>query len=189
MPQSIRDNATKPIGIVRARAIRTSIHPYWPFRRPGYEPIGFHLTCLPDRRQEIRLSATPRKASSTVRRTAAPVPMPAPPTPDGKAAAVLGGARSVFLAHGFSAATTDMIQAAAGVSKATVYARYATKEALFIAVIEAECERFLGTVRAPVVRPLKLRDALEAMAQAYLKVVLSPAGLALYRTVVGEAPR
>lgn len=108
---------------------------------------------------------------------------------DDKAAAVLAGARSVFLAHGFSAATTDMIQQAAGVSKTTVYARYATKEALFIAVIEAECERFLETVRATVIRPRKLREALEAMAQAYLRVVLSPAGLALFRAVVGEAPR
>jgi AcrR family transcriptional regulator len=108
---------------------------------------------------------------------------------DDKAAAVLAGARSVFLAHGFSAATTDMIQQAAAVSKATVYARYPNKEALFKAVIEAECERFLATVRATVIRSGKLREVLEAMAQAYLRVVLSPAGLALYRTVVGEAPR
>ena len=137
------------------------------------------------------MTASSRKAAPAAparRRATARVESP-PAAVDDKAAAVLAGARSVFLAHGFSAATTDMIQQAAGVSKATVYARYATKEALFIAVIEAECERFLGTVRATVVRPLKLRDALEAMAQAYLKVVLSPAGLALYRTVVGEAPR
>jgi TetR/AcrR family transcriptional regulator, mexJK operon transcriptional repressor len=37
-----------------------------------------------------------------------------------KARAVLAGARAVFLANGFSAATTDMIQQAAGVSKSTV---------------------------------------------------------------------
>lgn len=137
------------------------------------------------------MSAASRKtapAAAARRRTTARVGS-TPAAVDDKAAAVLAGARTVFLAHGFSAATTDMIQLAAGVSKATVYARYPTKEALFIAVIEAECERFLGTVRATAIRPLKLRDALEAMAQAYLKVVLSPAGLALYRTVVGEAPR
>ena len=137
------------------------------------------------------MSAPSRKAAPAAparRRATAHVASP-PVAVDDKAAAVLAGARTVFLAHGFSAATTDMIQQAAGVSKATVYARYATKEALFIAVIEAECERFLGTVRATVIRPRKLRDSLEAMAQAYLRVVLSPAGLALYRTVVGEAPR
>jgi hypothetical protein len=31
----------------------------------------------------------------------------------------------VFLAHGFSAAATDMVQREAGVSKSTVYAHYA----------------------------------------------------------------
>ena len=47
-------------------------------------------------------------------------------------------ATDVFLTHGFSAATTDMIQQAAGVSKATVYASWSSKEALFSAVIEQQ---------------------------------------------------
>jgi TetR/AcrR family transcriptional regulator, mexJK operon transcriptional repressor len=102
---------------------------------------------------------------------------------------VLAGARSVFLAHGFSAATTDMIQQAAGVSKATVYARYPTKEALFKAVIEAECDRFLDTVRSTGIRSRKLHDVLAALAQTYLRLVLSADVLALFRAVVGEAPR
>ena len=137
------------------------------------------------------MSAPSRKAApaAPARRRTTPRVESTPATVDDKAAAVLAGARSVFLAHGFSAATTDMIQQASGVSKATVYARYPTKEALFIAVIEAECERFLGTVRATVVRSRDLREVLEAMAHAYLRVVLSPAALALFRTVVGEAPR
>ena len=115
----------------------------------------------------------------------------APPRagPGDKAAAVLAGARSVFLAHGFSAATTDMIQRAASVSKATVYARYPTKEALFSAVVQAECERLLGVVRATVIRSRKLHDVLTALAQAYLRLVLAPDVLALFRAVVGEAPR
>lgn len=102
---------------------------------------------------------------------------------------MLAGARSVFLTHGFSAATTDMIQQAAGVSKATVYARYPTKDALFKAVIEAECDRLLGVVRATEIRSRQLPDVLLALAQAYLKLVLSPDILALFRAVVGEAPR
>jgi TetR/AcrR family transcriptional repressor of mexJK operon len=111
------------------------------------------------------------------------------PAADEKAAAVLAGARSVFLAHGFSAATTDMIQQAAGVSKATVYARYATKEALFKAVVEVECQHFLGIVQTTVIRSTKLHDVLTSLARAYLHLVLSPEILALFRVVVGEAPR
>jgi AcrR family transcriptional regulator len=133
------------------------------------------------------LSATPRKGSSAKRRAAAPVA--APPAPDDKAAAVLAGARGVFLAHGFSAATTDMIQTASGVSKATVYARYPTKEALFTAVVEAECARLLAAVRATAIRSRKLRGVLQTLALAYLELVLSADVLALFRAVVGEAPR
>ena len=142
------------------------------------------------RKRESRLSATSRKRppAASIRRPAAKASAARVPTDD-KAAAVLAGARSVFLTHGFSAATTDMIQQAAGVSKATVYARYPTKEALFNAVVEAECARFLGEVRATEIRSRKLHDVLAALAQAYLRLVLSPDILALYRAVIGEAPR
>jgi TetR/AcrR family transcriptional repressor of mexJK operon len=111
------------------------------------------------------------------------------PVSEAKAAAVLSGARTIFLGHGFSAATTDMIQQAAGVSKATVYARYPTKEALFIAVIEAECESFLGRVRElrfPSTRP---HDVLMSLAKSYMAIVLSPSALSLFRVVIAEAPR
>lgn len=56
---------------------------------------------------------------------------------------MLEGAKAIFLERGYAAASTDMIQQAAGVSKSTVYAYYPNKEALFTAVIEIECERFL----------------------------------------------
>lgn len=116
------------------------------------------------------------------------------PSPDGvvqseKARLVLDGARTVFLALGFSAATTDMIQQAAGVSKSTVYSHYPNKEALFVAVVEAECEQFLKTVRKPKFPGERLEDILTSMAKAYLDIVLSRDGLALYRMISAEAPR
>ena len=109
--------------------------------------------------------------------------------PGDKAMVVMAAARSVFLSHGFSAATTDMIQRAAGVSKATVYAHYPTKEALFIAVIDAECERFIASIRALRFQSMRPDDVLLALAQAYLEIVLSPSGLDLFRVVVADAPR
>ena len=80
--------------------------------------------------------------------------------PTEKARVVLAGARTVFLANGYSAATTDMIQQAAGVSKSTVYSHYPNKEALFVAVVEAECEQFLTTIRKPEFRRKCLADTL-----------------------------
>jgi AcrR family transcriptional regulator len=137
------------------------------------------------------LSAAPRKTAPAAPGGRRPAARSAPPaaTLDDKAAAVLAGARGVFLAHGFSAATTDMIQQAAGVSKATVYARYPTKEALFTAVVEAECARLLEAVASTEIRSRKLHAVLAALAQSYLRLVLSADVLALFRAVVGEAPR
>ena len=106
-----------------------------------------------------------------------------------KALTVLRAARNIFLAHGFSAATTDMIQREAGVSKSTVYAHYPNKEALFVAVVEAECAAFTDTVRAIESRPGNLRETLTALARAYLDIVLSPTGLSLFRVVIAEGPR
>lgn len=106
-----------------------------------------------------------------------------------KARVVLAGARAVFLANGFSASTTDMIQQAAGVSKSTVYSHYSNKEALFVAVVEAECERLLNMIRNAKSQEKRLADRLNALALAYLELVLSPDGLALYRMVVAEAIR
>ncbi|KOQ92535.1 TetR/AcrR family transcriptional regulator, partial [Pluralibacter gergoviae] len=69
------------------------------------------------------------------------LPSEGTPAVSAKAQKVLAGAKSIFLARGYSAATTDMIQQAAGVSKSTVYAYYPNKEALFTAVVEQQCGR------------------------------------------------
>lgn len=106
-----------------------------------------------------------------------------------KASIVLRAAREIFLTHGFGNATTDMIQREAAVSKSTVYAHYANKEALFVAVVEAECLAFADTVRAIKFCPGQIKETLTALARAYLDIVLSPSGLALNRIIVSEGPR
>ncbi|ASK33302.1 TetR family transcriptional regulator [Alcanivorax sp. N3-2A] len=113
---------------------------------------------------------------------------PAAPT-NQKAHTILRAARDVFLEHGFSAATTDMIQQAAGVSKSTVYAHFPTKEALFTAVVEAECESFLEGVQSIQFQPKGVEALLHTLACTYLDIVLSPVALAQYRVLVGEAPK
>ncbi len=121
------------------------------------------------------------------------MPSPAIPVlpvcPDEKHRRVLDAATRVFLAHGFSAASTDMIQREAGVSKSTVYACYPNKEALFNAVIETECATFMQSVRDIGFRPGNLRETLTAMGRAYLEIVLSAKGIALFRVAIAEAPR
>ncbi|MEC5342929.1 TetR/AcrR family transcriptional regulator [Brenneria populi] len=106
-----------------------------------------------------------------------------------KALTVLKAASKIFLTHGFSAATTDMIQSEANVSKSTVYTYYKNKESLFIAVVETECALFARRIRSIQFQRLGLREGLMAIANAYLDIILAESGLSLFRVVIAEAPR
>jgi TetR/AcrR family transcriptional regulator, mexJK operon transcriptional repressor len=134
------------------------------------------------------MPSSPRRKSPASTRKSKPATHAVSP-PQDKAAAVLAGAREIFLALGFSAATTDLIQQAAGVSKATVYSHYPNKETLFTAMVEAECEYSLASIRKLKFSDKSVAWILEEAARAYLDIVLSPESLALYRVVVAEAPR
>src|SRR5262249_14181623 len=52
---------------------------------------------------------------------------------------IVDGARSVFLARGFDAASMGDIAKEAGVSKGTLYVYFKNKEELFAAIVEQEC--------------------------------------------------
>ncbi|MDU3756559.1 MAG: TetR/AcrR family transcriptional regulator [Klebsiella pneumoniae] len=119
-------------------------------------------------------------------------PVPPPDTESklsDKARVILQAATKVFLSHGFSAATTDMIQREAGVSKSTVYAHFASKDALFRAVIKAECATSTRNLQGIEFRPGYLRESLTELAGAYLDIVLSTWGLSVYRVVIAEGQR
>src|ERR1700751_4220503 len=67
----------------------------------------------------------------------------APPAPDEESAKrrqIVDGARKVFLAQGFDAASMGEIARAAGVSKGTLYVYFENKEQLFEAIVGHECK-------------------------------------------------
>lgn len=68
-----------------------------------------------------------------------------PPDP-AKQAAIMEAALGVFLEQGFNAATIEQIAARAGVSKVTVYSRFADKETLFEAVVKEQAEQIASVV-------------------------------------------
>lgn len=146
----------------------------------------------------IRAEATDRLSPMTIspKRLTTNTPAPersasdeAAAVPSDKARAVLAAARKIFLANGFSLATTDMIQQAAGVSKSTVYSHYPNKEALFRAVVDAECAQLIASAREHRFSDQDLKGSLTEIGKAYLEMVLSPDVLAVYRIIVSEAPR
>src|ERR1700722_14591441 len=66
---------------------------------------------------------------------------PAPQAADdsAKRRQIVEGARSIFLANGFDAASMNDIARASGVSKGTLYVYFTNKEQLFEAIVHAEC--------------------------------------------------
>ncbi|OUY06865.1 TetR/AcrR family transcriptional regulator [Acinetobacter populi] len=106
-----------------------------------------------------------------------------------KSMLILHAARRIFLTHGFSAATTDMIQKEAKVSKATLYHCFANKEAMFAAVIKYQCQQMANTVNAIETSSHNIEQSLRDLGHAYLKFILSPDGLAFFRVAIAEAPR
>lgn len=110
-------------------------------------------------------------------------------TADEKELAVLNAATEIFFVHGFSAATTDMIQRKAGVSKATMYACFPSKEAIFTAVIDKECRIMGHAFNTMKIVDGNIEDALTQLGVSYLQLVFSPSSIALFRLIVAEVPR
>jgi AcrR family transcriptional regulator len=106
-----------------------------------------------------------------------------------KRAAILEGAKIVFLRDGFGTATMDDVAAAAGVGKQTVYRHFGSKEALFLGLVQSMCASAIAA--AVPGRPTKraIEDELRALGQLLASSLIAPDSLALYRAIVAEAGR
>ena len=107
----------------------------------------------------------------------------------GKAQTVRAAAERAFLASGFGAVTMDAIAREAGVSKATVYAHFHSKEELFGAVVAHLSERRFDGFSAEALDPRDIEASLLTIASRFLDLVLSPEAIALNRILIGEVSR
>src|SRR6266540_2249005 len=96
-----------------------------------------------------------------------------PEEPVGKAETVLAAAERAFLAAGFGAVTMDAIAREAGVSKATVYAHFHSKEELFGAVIAHVSERRFHGFSVDTLDPRDIEVSLTTIAVRFLDLILS----------------
>lgn len=100
---------------------------------------------------------------------------------------LLAAATRLFLAHGYDGTSCDQVALDAGAGKASIYARYANKGALFAAVIDHMLARSVGQDKVPAETPLQER--LAAVGMRVLADALYPDALALLRLLVAELPR
>jgi len=102
---------------------------------------------------------------------------------------IVEGARAVFLAQGFDAASMNDIARAAGVSKGTLYVYFSDKEHLFGAIVEQEC-----VAQAEGIFDLDHNDhdveaVLTRLGNAYVKFLCRPEKASAIRTVIAIAER
>ncbi len=124
---------------------------------------------------------------STVLATEA-APAPATRRPE-KTEKILEAAGHLFREQGYGAVSMDQIARDAGVSKATVYAHFESKERLFAAIIEHGCTTYLEGI-VPAVQQLDdMREALTRIARSIENFLLAPKTLGIYRVIIAEGPR
>ena len=108
---------------------------------------------------------------------------------EAKKQAILRNARDVFLREGYEAASTAGIAAASGVSKATIYGYYPSKEDLFVAVVDDACRDQAASVLEALDSPGPIGEVLLVLAQRSLSFLLMPTTLAVLRMMASVTER
>lgn len=103
-------------------------------------------------------------------------------------ARILDAAGRVFLERGFGGASVDEIADVARAGKPTIYARFAGKEALFVAAVE---RRVLWETSREAIcfSGATFEERLETIAADILRRILAPETVGLMRMVMAEAHR
>lgn len=106
-----------------------------------------------------------------------------------KAAQVMEAGSKLFTEQGFGAVSMDQVAKAAGVSKATVYAHFQSKEQLFVAIVRAACLSYAQNVMPEVRDAPDMRAALTRIGRSIAGFLMAPRTMAIYRVIVAEGPR
>ena len=102
---------------------------------------------------------------------------------------VTTAAEQLFLQHGYGAVSMDQVARTAGVSKATLYAYFPSKDALFATIVG---DKGVDNPLSPEMFPADVTDlrvALEEIGQRTLRFMLRERTLAIYRIALAESAR
>src|ERR1700722_7231288 len=112
-----------------------------------------------------------------------------PAEPSRKRRKMLDAATDLFVSKGYGAVSMDAVARAADVSKATLYAHFASKDALFATIIRDAC--CPDTVDEAIFYsdPADVEGTLRLIGNRFLRYILQADTLARYRVVVAEAAR
>ncbi|AXY23707.1 TetR/AcrR family transcriptional regulator [Komagataeibacter saccharivorans] len=114
------------------------------------------------------------------------------PTPEGSAQLdrhVLDVATALFVEQGYAATSLERIARVAGCSKASLYRRYPSKEALFRAVVAARGKLLLEEASAVEASSTDPLAATREIALFFLDFMLRPETLEAYRIIIADGHR
>ncbi|MEF9884518.1 TetR/AcrR family transcriptional regulator [Streptomyces sp. P9-A4] len=109
-----------------------------------------------------------------------------------KRQAIIDAALAEFLAEGYSAASMDAITRGSGVSKATIYKHFGSKERLFLAVVGGVLPKTYAGLElsdSTLTDAPDLRAALVRLTTDWARILLRPDIMKLRRLVIGEIDR
>src|ERR1700751_1136512 len=102
---------------------------------------------------------------------------------------IVDGARQIFLARGFDAASMMEIARTAGVSKGTLYVYFKNKEELFAAIVENECRALGKQIFDLEPDDHDVGAVLSRLGTRYVEFLVRPTTIAPFRTVIAIAER
>ena len=102
---------------------------------------------------------------------------------------IIEGARAVFLAQGFDAASMGEIARRAGVSKGTLYCYFQSKEELFAVVVQGSCSMQAEALLALDASDHDVEAVLTRLGQAYARFQSQPGCMSPIRTVISISER
>ena len=102
---------------------------------------------------------------------------------------IVDTALACFRQRGFEAASIDAIAAACRISKHTLYRRFPSKDALFIAAGDRERQAVLQRLAGIDVSGRDTMSALKETCAALFEIAVSPGSADLYRMCIGAVPK
>jgi AcrR family transcriptional regulator len=102
---------------------------------------------------------------------------------------IMDGARAVFLAQGFDAASMGEIARAAGVSKGTLYVYFENKEQLFQAIVHEQCEAQAEGLFNLDPNDRDVEAVLMQLGTGFIRFLCQPGKASPLRTVIAIADR
>lgn len=109
------------------------------------------------------------------------------PTDPAKETAILAAARAAFLELPFERVSMDAVAARAGVSKVTIYAKYKSKEALFVAAMNETCAAIYNQAKAQTETGGPIEEVLTQLGTGFMLMILAPDVAALHGVMMQVA--